>query len=341
MNKRFKTNLKRTVRKSIKRVKTIVISTRFPLYAIIAVLVVVFSLTLSLKMTDLAKRFNQKAGKIINPNDNQLNSANTSKTGNQLYDEVAAKVLPAKGFQSKIHLGESIVKLVENGVIDKEKFEAIYKDRRGLPQELKDVLTTSSSKPILLTTTNANIYVNLLWPIGLSNYMSSNVNSPVNGKDLYHFASTGGWNLGQEQNGGAYFNKFKIVELTSEQEALVTKIAQNTYRPCCDNSTFFQDCNHGSALLGLLQLGARQGLTEDQLYKEALAFNSFWFPNNYIQTALYFKIKQNTDWDKVNPRIVLGYNYSAISQWGKNVASEVTKIPNLLPKVQGGGRCST
>lgn len=282
--------------------------------------------------------------KLINPDDNKLYSAKVTATGNKIYDEVVAQVLPAKGMQSKIHLGDSIIKLVNNGVIDKEKFEAIYKERGGLPDGLKSVLSQSANKPILLTKENANIYVNLLWPLGLANYMSTNINSPINadnGKDLNNFASTGGWNIGKEENGGAYFNKFKIVELTPEQEALVTKIAQNTYRPCCDNSTFFQDCNHGSALLGLLQLGVKQGLTENQLYKEALAFNSFWFPNNYIQTALYFKIKKNTDWDKVNPRIVLGYNYSAISQWGKNVAAEVAKIPNLIPKQTGGGSCST
>src|SRR3546814_19376416 len=91
----------------------------------------------------------------------------------------------------------------------------------------------------------------------------------MNGDSLYNFASTGGWTLGKEQNGGAYFNKFRIVELTPEQVALVTQVAKSTYRPCCNNSTFFQDCNHGSALLGLLHLGASQGLTENELYQAA------------------------------------------------------------------------
>ncbi len=40
--------------------------------------------------------------------------------------------------------------------------------------------------------------------------------------------------------------------------------------------------NHGSALRGLLQLGASQGLSEEELYREALAFNSFWFPQNSV-----------------------------------------------------------
>lgn len=268
----------------------------------------------------------------------RLIGASVFETSSKLFDEVIAKVLPERGFQSKIQLADSVVKLVENGVIDRAKFDAIYKERGNLPPELKDVLDTLSSKPILLTRTNANYYVNLLWPVGLSNYMGSNKRSPVNGKSLFNFASTGGWNLGKEENGGAYFNKLKIVELTPEQEALVTRIAENTYRPCCNNSTFFQDCNHGSALLGLLQLGATQGLTEDELYREALAFNSFWFPQNYIHTALYFKAVKNVDWENVDPETVMGKEFSTISGWSGTVAKKVNEL-GLVPQQQGGGGC--
>jgi len=141
---------------------------------------------------------------IVNPNDNTLYNANVSETGNKLIDEVTAKVLLEKGFQSKISLGASMVKLAQNGVIDRDKFLAIYQDRRpegraspqaggGLPSELKDVLDNVSSKPILLTRQNANYYVNLLWPLGLANYMSSSKESPINGNSLFNFASTGGW----------------------------------------------------------------------------------------------------------------------------------------------------
>jgi hypothetical protein len=276
--------------------------------------------------------------RILNSSDNTLYNADISETGNELMDEVVAQVLPEKGFQSKIALGDSVVKLAQNGVIDRDKFLAIYKDRGGLPDELENVLDNPSSKPILLTRENANYYVNLMWPLGLANYMSSNKESPVNGKSLFNFASTGGWNLGKEENGGAYFNKLKIVELTPEKEALVTKIAQNTYRPCCNNSTFFQDCNHGSALLGLLQLGAAQGLTEDELYREVLAFNSFWFPHNYIQTALYFKATKDTNWDEVDPKVVMGKDFSTISGWYANVDTEVKRL-GLVPQQESGAGC--
>jgi len=268
---------------------------------------------------------------------NKINALTASPTGNKFFDEVTAKVLPEKGFQSEIRLNDSVLKLVDNGVIDRTKFEAIYKERGELSAELKDVLIKPSDKPILLTKENASYYVNLLWPIGLSNYMSSNKESPVNGKSLFNFASTGGWNLGKEENGGAYFNKLKIVELTPEQEALVTKIAQNTYRPCCNNSTFFQDCNHGSALLGLLQLGAAQGLTENELYRETLAFNSFWFPQNYIQTALYFKAVKNVAWENVDPKVVMGKDFSSASGAGF-ITQKVSEL-NLVPQQKSGAGC--
>ncbi len=261
-------------------------------------------------------------------------------SGSGLFDEAAAKALPEKGFQSRIRLGASVVRLVEKGVIDRKKFAALYESRGGLPPELEGVLSAPADKPILLTRANARYYVNLLWPLGLANTMSANDRSPIKGESLFNFASTGGWNLGKEENGGAYFNKFRIVDLTPEQETLVTRIARNTYRPCCNNSTLFQDCNHGSALLGLLELGAAQGLSEEELYREALAFNSFWFPGNYIQTALYFKAVKNTDWENVDARKIMGFNYSSGSGWSRNVQAEVAKMPDLLPQT-GGAACGT
>lgn len=275
---------------------------------------------------------------IVNPGDNQTFTANVSATGNELVDEVNAAVLPERGFQSRIYFGESVVKLIEAGAIDRSKFEALYESRGGLPKEVRELLDRSSAKPILLTRETANYYINLLWPLGLANFMETNKNSPVNGKSLFNFASTGGWDLGKEKNGGAYFNKFKIIPLTSAQEQLATRIAENTFRPCCGNSTFFQDCNHGSALLGLLELGAAQGLTEDELFREALAFNSFWFPHNYIQTALYFKAVKGIDWENVDPRVVMSKDYSSGGGWYENVQKELA-ARNLIPEVKGGASC--
>ncbi|MBI2644231.1 MAG: hypothetical protein HYW95_01825 [Candidatus Wildermuthbacteria bacterium] len=266
-------------------------------------------------------------------------NAAISQETKPILEEMLAKVLPEDGFHTRIVFGESILNLVEQGVIDPAKFNSLYEGSGGLPEEFKDIWTEPQDRPIVLTRENAGVYVNLLWPIGLSNLMSTNTQSPVNSKSLFNFASTGGWILGKEDNGGAYFNKFQIVPLNGSQEALITKVAQNTYRPCCNNSTFFQDCNHGSALLGLFQLGAAQGLSEKELYREALAFNSFWFPQQYLETAVYFKKLKHTDWKNVEPAVVMSREFSSASGWMKNVHEELSKIPNLLPQVQGGSGC--
>lgn len=256
----------------------------------------------------------------------------------RLLEETAADVLPAGGYQSRVVLGDSIIKLIQVGVIEPEKLEAIYARRGGIPEKLQDALSKPSYQPIQLTRKNSGVYVNLLWPLGLANRMAANKDSPLNGPSRLTFASTGGWNLGKEKNGGVYFDRFTIVRLTAQQEALVTKVARHTYRPCCNNSTFFQDCNHGSALLGLLALGAAQGLTEEDLYREALAFSAFWFPNNYVHTAIYFKAVRNIQWQDADAREVMGAAFSSASGWRTNVAGELTRR-GLLPK-QGGANCS-
>jgi hypothetical protein len=254
-----------------------------------------------------------------------------------LYDEAASRVRPEKGFQSRIALKDSILQLVEHGVIDTGKFFAVYGIGGSFPGEMGNVLSEASDREMLLTATNSTYYVNLLWPIGLATYMTANADSPLYGNSLYSFASTAGWTLGREKNGGTYFNEFPIVELTKAEDARVARIAKSTYRPCCNNSTFFQDCNHGSALLGVLQLGASQGLSDEDLYREALAFNSFWFPDYYLKTALFFKVIKGIEWAGVDPRLVLSRDYSAGGPWQQNVAAKVNAIAGLIPPVPGGG----
>ena len=255
----------------------------------------------------------------------------------RLHQEAMAQVVPVRGHQSRVSLEDSIVKLAQEGVIDAGKLDALYARRGGVPEALKSILTTSSRASMLLTEASAPLYVNMLWALGLANRMTVNNTSPLNGPSRFRFASTGGWTLGREP-GGSYFNRFPIIPLTPQQEALVARVAQHSFRPCCDNSTFFQDCNYGSALLGLLALGASQGLNEEELFREALAFNSFWFPHQYAHIALYFKSVKGVAWEDVDPRTVMSAKFSSASGWQKNVAQEL-QARGLLPQ-QGGSDCS-
>lgn len=256
-----------------------------------------------------------------------------------LYEGAVASVVPEAGFQSRIALRDCILQLVEYKIIDRGKFFALAQQRGAPPADLATVLSEVADEPIVLTEVTAGHLVNLLWPLGLSNYMVANETSPINGDSLGNFASTAGWTLGEAENGADYFNAFPIVPLTPEREYLVLNVANSTYRPCCDNPTFFQDCNHGSALLGLLQLGASQGLGEADLYREALAFNSFWFPDTYIKTALYFKVFKQVDWQDVDPKVVMGFDYSALSSWRRNVEEPLASRSGLIPPPEGGANC--
>jgi hypothetical protein len=248
---------------------------------------------------------------------------------------ITGRVLPADGFQSRIRPGDAVQKLVERGVIDPEKFAAVYAPRGGLPTELASVFTERHDAPIRLTTKNAQHYLNLLWPLGIANHLAANSRGPINDSNLFKLASTGGWTLGRKDNGGHYFNRFRIVELSADQEATVTRVARNIFRPCCNNHTMFQDCNHGSAMLGLLTLGAAQGLGEDELYREALAFNSFWFASQYVLTAAYFELVKETAWSAVDPRTVLGREFSSLGGWRVNIGEEMQRR-QLVPGAGGG-----
>ncbi len=169
--------------------------------------------------------------------------------------------------------------------------------------------------------------------------MEINKQSPVYGADINNFASTGGWQLGKDESGGVYFNKFPLIKLTDSQQRRVKMIADSTYRPCCNNSTFFQDCNHGSAAMALIELGVFQGFSDTDIYRTLLGFNAFWFPQNYNEIALYFNVIKNTDWHDIDPRLALSKNYSSISGWLQNVDAPVRNVHGLLPTSANGGSC--
>ena len=123
------------------------------------------------------------------------------------------------------------------------------------------------------------------------------------------------------------------------QELLAYQVATTTYRPCCDNPTFFQDCNHGSALFGLIALMASQGGSEDELYRAALAANSYWFPDKYVLTALQFMRTGHPRWRSVDPTLVLGRDFSSLSGWQQNVSAPLELWPCQIAARPGRPAC--
>ncbi|MEK7123628.1 MAG: hypothetical protein AAB851_01910 [Patescibacteria group bacterium] len=260
----------------------------------------------------------------------------------KLWEETAAKVLPAEGFQTKIRFGGALFpRLVETGIIDLEKFKALYETRGDLTREQSDILTKGSKNLIMINSQNANFLVNIFWALGIANKNPILEKSPmITGKwSVFDFASTGGWTLGKEENGGVYYNKFELIGLSPEQQKIAEYAAENSYRPCCGNSTAFPDCNHGAALLALIELGASQGLSKEELFDVGVKFNSFWFPRQYIETALYFKILKNIDWEDADPEEIMSEKYSSAGGWYQNVGGFIKQIPGLVPEEKSAAGC--
>lgn len=244
------------------------------------------------------------------------------------------EVLPAEGVELPVVWGDLGVKMTSVGVIDAAKLEEIYAKRGGLSDADKILLYGNSTGRLKMTRENSGFILNLLWGLGLGN------KSPVLEKGEMidkryggagNFASTGGWTLAK---GGAmtHYSKHEFVKLTAEQQALVDKVSKNIYRPCCGNSTHFPDCNHGMAMLGLLELMASQGVPEQEMYRTALAVNSYWFPDTYITIAKYFE-KRGVEWRNIDPKAILGSAYSS-AQGYQQILKEVAP-----PKEAGGGGC--
>jgi len=123
-----------------------------------------------------------------------------------------------------------------------------------------------------------------------------------------------------------------LVELTDDQQTLVDRVAKGIYRPCCGNSVHFPDCNHGMAMLGLLELMASQGANEQEMYKYALAVNSYWFPETYLTVAKYLDT-QGLAWGDVSAQELLGYNVSSSAGY-RNILAQVEPVQS-----SGGGGC--
>ncbi len=248
------------------------------------------------------------------------------------------QVLPSEGITLPVTWGALGKKLVDAGVIDANKFEAIYNQRGTVTEEYKSLLLGSSNGKLKMTSANSGYLLNLLWALGLGNknaiLETGEMVDPAYG-GAGKFASTGGWTIAVG-NPMDHYSKHVFFTLTDAQQALVDKISRGIYRPCCGNSVHFPDCNHGMAMLGLLELMASQGVSEQNMWKTALEVNSYWFPNNYLTIATYMKNNKGIDWKNVSPQEMLGANYSS-SRGYANIASQVKQPQQLQSSGSGCG----
>lgn len=219
-------------------------------------------------------------------------------------------VLPQKGYNFKIKWGDLGKKMVDDGVIDETKLAKAITGTDTLPPELKKYLDGLDQGQIELNAITAPFWLDMLWGLGLSNKNEIlNTGPMVQNGDTANFASTGGWTIGVKKPMQVY-SKYAYIQLTPEQQALVKEVAGGVFRPCCGNSTAFPDCNHGMAALALIELLASQNFSKDEIYKTVLAFNSYWFPQTYLDISYHFA-KNGRDYTEVPPAEILSKTFSS------------------------------
>lgn len=242
-------------------------------------------------------------------------------------DAFEKKVLPPDGIILPVRWNDLGVKMIDAGVIDTEKFEPLYANRGGIDEETRALLYETSNGNLKMTPENSGVILNLLWALGLGNKNDILEKGPMT--DLKYgpdgagrFASTGGWTLGRG-DAMLHYSKHRFFVLTPQQQEVVERISKNIYRPCCGNSTYFPDCNHGMAMLGLLELMASQGVSENEMYRVALQVNAFWFPDTYLTIAKYLEAK-GIGWGEADPKELLGSNFSSAAGY-RRILSEVSQ----------------
>ena len=250
----------------------------------------------------------------------------------------------------EIPLDDIGAKLVSVGALNKEAFLLLYS---GIEREEARRLVETKGT-VTLSKKNSGILLNLLWGLGLSQKSAvlekGKMQNPMYGGPG-RFASTAGWSIaegdpispvrdrdGSERasvsNGMNHYSHHLFMSLSPEQEVLVRRVASGIYRPCCDNATDFPDCNHGMAMLGLLELLASKGASEEELYRSALIANRLWFSEQYAVVDRYVAGQGG---GQADARTLLGKTLISASGFAR--VAQAVQTPSARQEGSGGG-CS-
>lgn len=272
----------------------------------------------------------------------QASASNSSQASRSEMEAMAAQINPKEGYKIPATFGDIGPKLLAAGAIDLDQFEKVYQEMgKPLSKEEMAILSVGSSAPVVINQNNQQFLLNLFWAFGLANQNRVLTEGPMmtNGKDkVVSFASTGGWTIAAKPIKDLYASS-SIISLTEEQQKRLEEVAQAVYRPCCDNPTHFPDCNHGMAMLGLLELMASQNASTDQMFKAAKYVNAYWFPQQTLEIAVAFKAAENVSFDKIDPQkivsqgVMSGSGFQGIHQW-------LAQNGKLEQAPQGGGSCA-
>lgn len=233
---------------------------------------------------------------------------------NVAMEHLRESVNPPDGYDLGVSYGNLGPKILSSGGIDLAAFTALYEaSGNPLSEKQLEILSQDSELPIVINAENAHFLLNFFWAVGLVNTNPILTEGPIaqqSGGQIERFASTGGWTLGTKPVAELFASQV-LISLTPEQQMRVEEAAAMIYRPCCDNPTLFPDCNHGMAMLGLLELMASQNASLEEMLLAAKYVNAFWFPQQALETAIYLEANQGVSYRDADPRMIVGKELSS------------------------------
>lgn len=240
-----------------------------------------------------------------------------------------------------VSYGDLGPQLIAAGVIDLPAFRAIYADGGApLSSAQETILTKGSSTPIVIDQANAHFLLNFFWAVGLANRNPILTEGAIQEKGpetVGQYSSTAGWTLAARPVMDI-FASLPLIELTAEQQARVQTVAEGVYRPCCGNHTAFPDCNHGMAMLGILELMAANDASEDEMFAAAKYINAFWFPTEMTKAAAYFKLTLGQEFAAIDPRRIVSREIFSMNG-AQSVQQWLADGGRLSTPIEGGGSC--
>ena len=303
----------------------------YNIWKAIAVVLIVFIFVTNFNQTISLKKENEALRSVNVLDKNKIEDESK-------ISKLEEDVLPKDGIVLPIKWDNLGKKMIEAGVIDKDKFEAITKRSSGLlTTEQTNLLYGEGTGSVKMTIDNAQFLLNLFWGFGLANKSTVLDSGPMSQNNIApRLASTGGWTISVGGDPMKHFSAHNFVVLSAEQSKKVEEITKNIYRPCCGNSTYFPDCNHGMAMLGLVELLVANGISDQDIYKIALRVNYYWFPDTYLTIATYLEDK-GIVWSSANSKEILGADYSGGQGYQKIKAEVDAKYRQNLPQGLGSG----
>lgn len=254
---------------------------------------------------------------------------------------LVSQIHPHDGYSLPARYGDTGPQLLASGAIDRHSFVKVFEQSgQPLSTEQLAILDKGSAEIIVINRDNSRFLLNFFWALGLVNQNPLLQEGPMieySGGQVERYASTGGWTIGAKEAKELYASA-EIVKLTSVQQEWVEEVATSVYRPCCNNPTHFPDCNHGMAMLGLLQLLASQQATIEEMFTAAKYVNAFWFPQQNLELAMFFKVAQGVDYEDVEAKQLVGPNFSS-SSGSQAVRQWLGEAGLLQPTPSEGGGC--